>query len=186
MTSHFLFLPRLAALSVAIIVLASSMAAAQTPASSQPATETTQTRLLGLPALASLVPVKALRITQNDGGPTQGPMASPADVKRAVGTQVRITSTNGSEQIGTLVSLSAAEVVLRASNGESVVPLAQVQRVERTSNHVEKFAGIGLLVGLGVGTLAVMSCLEGECPGVLALVIGPEWAAVLAPGLVWG
>ena len=160
MTSKFLFLSRVPALSVAITVFASSMAAAQTPASTPTAGETAQTRLLGLPA--------------------QGPMASPVDVTRAVGTEVRVTSTNGSEQIGTLVSLSASEVVLRASNGDSVVPLGQVQKVERTSRRVEKWAGIGVLVGLGVGALAGMTwCLEGEC-------LGPAWFFVLGGGIGGG
>jgi hypothetical protein len=139
MTSHFLSLPRVAALSVAITVLASPMAAAQTPVSPPPADKTVL--------------------------PAQGLVASPADVKRAVGTQVRVTFSDRSKRKGTLVSLSASGVVLRTGDGEAVIPLAQVWKVDKTSHRVRKGAGIGLLAGLGFGALmwAIAPC-EGECP----------------------
>lgn len=67
MTSSFVSLPRAAAVGVAITVLASSMAAAQTPVVSPPTGETAQTMQLGTPAFARLVQGTEVRITTADG-----------------------------------------------------------------------------------------------------------------------
>jgi hypothetical protein len=121
-------------------MLASSIAAAQAPpASTPPASETVL--------------------------PGHGLVASPADVARAIGTEVRVTSPDRKLRKGTLVSLSASAVVLRTRDGDAILPLAQVWKVDKTSHRVRKGAGIGLLAGLGFGALmwAIAPC-EGECP----------------------
>jgi hypothetical protein len=134
MTSNLVFLQRAAALSVGITVLASSIAAAQTPASTPPAGKTIL--------------------------PAQGLVASPADVTRAVGTEVRVTFSDRSTRKGTLVSLSASGVTLRTRDGETVIPLAQVWKVGKTSHRVRNGALIGLLAGAAVGAWPAM---EGNC-----------------------
>jgi hypothetical protein len=139
MTNNVVFLSRVAALSVAITVLASSVAAAQTPASTPTAGDTVL--------------------------PAHGLVASPADVRRAVGTDVRVTFSDRSTRKGTLVSLSASGVTLRTRDGDAIIPLAQVWKVEKTSHRARKGAQIGLLAGLGFGAVMVLLApCEGECP----------------------
>jgi hypothetical protein len=133
MTSSFVSLPRAAALSVAITVLASSIAAAQTPVGSVPT-----------------------------GGVTQStPVGVPDVLARMEGKNVWITA-EGVRRRGVVTSLSTTDMVLMEDGVATTIPFGQIVRIEKATHRLRKGTLIGLVSGVGAGAvlLAVLGCAD--------------------------
>jgi hypothetical protein len=81
-------------------------------------------------------------------------------VRAPGGPEVRVVSTTGARQVGRLVSLSGTEVVLRQAGRSVVLPIAQVQRVERVSHRIRNVTIASAIAGYVGGYLA--SCGDGD------------------------
>ena len=92
----------------------------------------------------SLPSLPASGQTSPGSGPSGGRIAS------AQGKEVRIMAMDGSRQTGTLVSLSASDVVFRRNGKDISIPLGQVRRIEKVSHNLRN----GALLGLGLGVVA--------------------------------
>jgi hypothetical protein len=79
-------------------------------------------------------------------------------IASAIGKEVRITSMDGSERTGRLVSLSGSEVAFEADSRTQTVTLTGVSKVERTSRHVRWAMLLGTLGGGLVGSALVHAC----------------------------
>ncbi len=138
-------LPRAAALFIAFTMLSSSVATAQTPASSSPAGATAQTTFLSTPAFARLVQGKSVVVTRSDG----------------------------TWQEGTVKSLSPTGLVVSGDRFTTSVPFDQIVKVEKSSYRLRKGTLIGLGVGAGIGLFAWLSSdFEDEGPGPLLMWTG--------------
>ena len=88
-----------------------------------------------------------------------------ARIASAIGKEVRITSMDGSERTGRLVSLSGSEVAFEADSRTQTVTLTGVSKVERTSRHVRWATLLGALGGGLVGWAVVHACDTGPDQG---------------------
>ena len=98
----------------------------------------------------------------------QTPRAAQAERPAAVrgdDLKVWVTTTDGSERKGTLVSFSPVQLVLQTRTGRDVIPFADLQRVE-TPDSLRNGMRNGAIVGavlIGLPALAVVS--DGSCRG---------------------
>jgi len=81
----------------------------------------------------------------------------------ALGKEVRVTLTDGAPLSGKLVSLSAAEVVLRQDGKDVRLPLTRVRRIVTTPREIRKHVLWGTLIGAAGGALFIR-CSGSECP----------------------
>jgi len=94
----------------------------------------------------------------------------------SVGSNIKVTTTDGRVHTGKLVLTSAAEITLVDGGRQVRVPFAEIRQVERRDGNVRKSTLIGLGVGLGVGvvSLATGGCTEDA--GTFALECLGLWA----------
>jgi hypothetical protein len=143
MTGRFQFLSRVAALSVALTVFASSMAAAQTPLSNPPSGATTQRIVPGSPAFSRLVE----------------------------GKEVRITTAAGTQHRGRVAELSGTSLTL-ADRSRTSVAFDQIVKVEKTAHRARNGALIGLLAGAAVGAWPAKEGNCGDGCGWWPIILG--------------
>jgi cytoskeletal protein CcmA (bactofilin family) len=108
-------------------------------------------------------------------------------VDEAIGANVRVSMENGAQIRGTLISLTATDVVIRAKTGlfsersvEERYRLADVRLVEKTHHKARKGALIGLIGGAAAGLATAFIC-EDEV-GYCAVVFAPLFAGMGAAG----
>lgn len=82
-------------------------------------------------------------------------------VTSSEGKEVRVIGKTGVRREGKLVSLSNSEVSLRQNGLALVVPLSDVQRIERVRHPVRNFALAGAAAGFAVG----LALCSGSCEG---------------------
>lgn len=134
MTSSFVSLPRAAALSIAITVLAPSAAAAQTPTA------------------GPIAPA------------TQSTPAVPSFARLLEGKDVWITKADGFRRRGVVSSLSPDGMVLTGGGSATTILYDQIVKVEKTSNRLRNGTLIGLASGAGFGlVLGAVFCAEDGC-----------------------
>src|SRR5688500_6957730 len=96
-----------------------------------------------------------------------GQAAAQVDpVAAAVGQNVRVSLTNGGRETGRLLSLSAAEVVIRTRGTEVRLPLDRVRSVTRLPDPIRDGALLGAAIGAVAG-LQILKCEPGvndDCP----------------------
>jgi hypothetical protein len=76
---------------------------------------------------------------------------------RLTAPDVRLISTNGSDLRGRLISLTATEVVIKQRDRSVVIPIAEVQRVTKTTHRLRNAMVTGAILGYVSGYLL--------CPG---------------------
>lgn len=155
MTRTFVSPPLAAALSVAITVLASSGAAAQTTGTAPPVGETAQTTFLSTPEFARLVQGKTVWITTSDG-------------TRRKSQVVALSKTS--------ITVAENTVITLAENTVNTVAFDQIVKVEQVTNKPRNRVIKGALIGFGSGfggmALLLASCWDDECEPNL----GPAFA----------
>lgn len=103
----------------------------------------------------------ALRI--DDGVTSYGGVRVAITTRPAVpltGPVVRVRSTDGSEYHGRLVSLTTSEVVIKQSGRSVVLPIGDVQRVEKASHRIRNGMITGAILGYVAGYF--LSCGSGD------------------------
>jgi hypothetical protein len=111
----------------------------------------------GLPAITLLA------LAQTLGGSTEATAQDMPPV--AVGERVRVSTESGVTHVGEVTSLTSGALVLQGEEGSqrSSVPMASVMRLEVSRGQQSK-AGLGYVVGAGVGVLGALAhCSGGNC-----------------------
>jgi hypothetical protein len=112
---------------------------------------------------AGLAPLAGVRVALRTTDVAPQPSRFP-DSNRAVGKDVRVTLNDGTTVRGKLEALSASEVTFKGT----VIPLADVRRVEKVGHATRNAAVIGLLAG--VPTLLILGPAA-DMGGDMALTI---------------
>ena len=128
------FLGRISLLSVAIVVITSSVVAAQSPVPAPPSGATTPTRLVWTPEFARQVAGRKLTITRSDG-----------------------------EQFEGVVTVSPTGLSAGGQPTAAGVPFDQVVKVETVSHRIRNYTLTGLGIGAVVGT-GVYASSDCEAP----------------------